>query len=331
MKALHLIAQFLSNKSTLWLCLVTTILFVTVTSVRFNRNNTIVKRPLNDARYFIAYVEYFRGETPTDVIRPASNWRMLVPCIAASLPFEPLTAINIVNQILLLLSMFMLYYSMLYLKISKGYVWLGMMLFIVSFPAFYYTTIGYVDAGVMFFVGTCIYATLKQSWWLFMCSFILGFLAKESIVVVLPFTVAYLFMKDKRKYAFVLGLILIATYLAESYLVRQYAYLTPGEKNNMFWVINLDNIRLNLNRINSLLAPILTMGFVGLIYLFSIKSSMKTNKSLSWASLILLATTFAMYTFAFISTYADGRPFWLAYFAMIMVSMVGLQNKVKKT
>jgi len=329
LKSLHIIAQFLSNKSILWLSLVTLILFVTITGVRFNRNNAIVNRPLNDARYFIAYVEHFRGETPSDVIRPASNWRMLVPFIAASLPLEPLTAINIINQILLLLSMFMLYHSMLYLKISKGYIWLGLMLFSVSFPAFYYTTIGYVDAGVMFFVSTCIYATLKLSWWLFMVSFVLGFLAKESIAVVMPFTVVYLFMQGKRKNAIALGLILIATYLAESYWVRQYAYLTPGEKNNMFWVINPENIGLNLKRINSLIAPILTMGLVGLIYLYSIKSSIKINKALTWASMILLATTLAMYAFAFITTYADGRPFWLAYFAMIMVSMVGLQSKIK--
>lgn len=331
MKALHSIAQFLSNKSILWLCLVTLTLFVIITSVRFNRNNAIVNRPLNDARYFIAYVEHFRGETPSDVIRPASNWRMLVPFMAASLPLEPLTAINIINQILLFLSMLMLYNSMLYLKISKGYVWLGLMLFSVSFPAFYYTTIGYVDAGVMFFVSTCIYATLKQSWWLFMVSFVLGFLAKESIVVVLPFAVVYLFVQGNRKNAIALGLILIATYLAESYWVRQYAYLTPGEKNNMFWVINPENIGYNLNRINSLLAPILTLGLVGLIYLFSIKSSIKTNKALTWASLFLVATTLAMYAFAFITTYADGRPFWLAYFPMIMVSMVGLQSTIKKT
>ena len=331
MKLLHIIAQFLSNKSLLWLCLVTLILFVIVTSVRFNRNNAIVNRPLNDARYFIAYVEHFRGERPSDVIRPASNWRMLVPFIAASLPFEPLTAINIVNQIFLLLSMVMLYHSMLYLKINKGYVWLGLMLFSVSFPAFYYTTIGYVDAGVMFFVSTCIYATIKQSWWLFMVSFVLGFLAKESIVVVLPFAVVYLFMQGKRKNAIALGLIIIATYLAESYWIRQYAYITPGEKNNMFWVIDPKNIELNLKRINSLLAPILTLGLVGLIYLFNIKSSIKTNKALTWASLLLLATTLAMYAFAFITTYADGRPLWLAYFAMIMVSMVGLQSKAKKT
>jgi hypothetical protein len=331
LKALHIIAHFLSNKSKLWLCLVTLILFVIITSVRFNRNNAIVNRPLNDARYFIAYVEHFRGEIPSDVIRPASNWRMLVPFVAAILPLEPLTAINIINQLLLLLSMFMLYISMLYLKISKGYVWLGLMLFSVSFPAFYYTTIGYVDAGVMFFVSTCIYATLKQSWWLFMVSFVLGFFAKESIVVVLPFGVVYLFMQGKRKHAIALGLILITTYLAESYWVRHYAYLTPGEKNNMFWVINPENIGLNLKRINSLLAPILTLGLVGLIYLFSIKSAIKTNKALTCASLLLLATTLAMYTFAFITTYADGRPFWLAYFAMIIVSMIGLQSKVKQT
>lgn len=330
MKVLHLTAQFLSDKSTLWLCLVTLCLFVAVTSVRFNRNTAIVNRPLNDARYFIAYVEHFRGETPSDVIRPASNWRMLVPFVAALSPFEPLTAINITNQLLLLLSMVMLYCSMLHVGIGKGYVWLGLLLFSVSFPAFYYTTIGYVDAGVMFFVSTCIYATLKQSWWLFVLSFALGFLAKESIVVVLPFAVTYLYLQGNRKQAFVLGLLLSIMYVAESYLVRQYAYITPGEKNNLFWVINTENIGLNIKRINSLLAPVLTLGLVGLIYVGNFTSTLKTNKTLAWASLALLGTTFAMYAFAFITTYADGRPLWLAYFVMILVGIYGLQHQAKK-
>lgn len=84
----------LSNSSLLALTLGIMLLMVLP---RFNRNAAIVERPMNDARYFVAYVEYFRGLEPSDVIRPASNWRLGVPFIAAYLPFSPLTSINIVN------------------------------------------------------------------------------------------------------------------------------------------------------------------------------------------------------------------------------------------
>lgn len=331
MKILHHTAQFLSGKSALWLCMVTVSLFMVVTSVRFNRNTAIIKRPLNDARYFVAYVEYFRGEKPSDVIRPASNWRMLVPYIASVLPLKPLTAINITNQILLLLSMVLLYYSMLHLGIGNGYVWLGLILFTLSFPAFYYTTIGYVDAGVMFFVSAGIYATLKKWWWLLLIAFATGFLAKESIVVLIPFAAIYVWMQGFKKHSILITLILILIYVAESYLVRQYAFITPGEKNNLFWVINAENISLNLHRINSLLAPILTLGIVGLIYVFNFNSTLKINKPLAWASLAMLACCMAMYAFAFITTFADGRPLWLAYYIMIIVGMYAMQHQSKNS
>ena len=329
MKILHHIAQFLSGKSIIWLCFVTLCLFVAVTSIRFNRNTALVNRPLNDARYFVAYVEHFRGETPSDVIRPASNWRMLVPYVASVLPLKPLTAINITNQILLLLSMVLLYYSMLQLGIGKGYVWLGLMLFNISFPAFYYTSIGYVDAGVMFFVSAGIYTTLKKWWWLLLIAFSTGFLAKESIVVLIPFVAVYNWLQHKKKQAVLIALLLALIYVIESYLVRQYAYITPGEKNNLFWVVNADNISLNLHRINSLLAPILTLGLVGLIYLLNIKLTLKINRPLAWASLAMLACCLAMYAFAFITTFADGRPLWLAYYAMIILGMYAMQHQAK--
>lgn len=327
MKILHISANFLAKKSILWLLTVTLVLFIGVTSVRFNRNTTLVNRPLNDARYFIAYVEYFRGDVLSDVIRPASNWRLLVPLVASVLPLSPLSAINVTNQLLLLLSLVILYQSMLLVGINKGYVWLGLMLFILSFPTFYYTTIGYIDPGVMFFVSICIYAVLAQKVAMLILGFTIGFLAKEAIVVVIPFAVVYQFMQGKPKKAIGLAILLTVLYVALSYLVRQYAYITPGEKNNLFWVANSSNILLNINRINSLLAPILSLGLVGFLYALTIKYQTIIKSPLQLATLALVVTAIAMYAFAFITTFADGRPFWLAYYPMIIVGMIWLQEQ----
>lgn len=328
MKILHQIADYLNQKSNTSLLVLFFILFIGVTSVRFNRNTALINRPLNDARYFIAYVEHFRGETPSDVIRPASNWRMLVPFVAAQLPLEPLTAINITNQLLLLLSLLFLFQSLSKIGIDKGYKWLALFLFVISFPTFYYTTIGYVDAGVMCFVSLGIWATLSSNWWALLLAFAIGFLAKESIIVLLPFTAAYYWILNERKKAIGLTIVLLAIYILESYLVREFAYLTPGEKNNLFWKVDLQNIQLNLSRINSLLAPVLSLGVVGLIYLWSVIQTKSTliKNPLAVASLALLLTTFAMYGFAFITTFADGRPIWLAYYGMLLVSMQQLQQ-----
>jgi hypothetical protein len=186
-----------------------------------------------------------------------------------------------------------------------------------------------VDAGVMFFVSAGIYTTLKKWWWLLLIAFSTGFLAKESIVVLIPFVAVYNWLQHKKKQAVLIALLLALIYVIESYLVRQYAYITPGEKNNLFWVVNADNISLNLHRINSLLAPILTLGLVGLIYLLNIKLTLKINRPLAWASLAMLACCLAMYAFAFITTFADGRPLWLAYYAMIILGMYAMHHQAK--
>src|ERR1043165_2742534 len=86
--------------------------FLIVTLPRFNGNQVFIKNVPYDAKYFKAYVEYFRGEAPTQPIRPASNWRLLIPFIASFLPFEPLTSLNIINLVCLALSLYILFICM---------------------------------------------------------------------------------------------------------------------------------------------------------------------------------------------------------------------------
>jgi Gpi18-like mannosyltransferase len=308
--------------------LLTSLLFLLVTLPRFNRNNFIVERPLNDARYFKAYVEYFRGETPSDYIRPASNWRLLVPVLAAPLPFEPVTAINIINLACLAVSIVVLYRSMRLLNIHESLCWMGCWIFTCSFPTFYYTTIGYVDPGVMLFIALAIYFTLKQQFIPLLFTFILGALAKETIVIALPFTLIYTWYRSRTK-AITRTLAIGLIYLAENYLLRKYAYITPGERNPVFWGLSWDAVIMNSKRLNSYLAPLLSFGIPGVLFLYtSYKAGLKSiiSQPLLLATWALLAGVLAIFITTVIATYCDGRMIWHAYYALIIAGMWGWQR-----
>ncbi|MGZ5281161.1 MAG: hypothetical protein ACXWEY_02680 [Bacteroidia bacterium] len=100
--------------------LILSILLVLICLPRFNRNPLVIKRDLNDAAHYIAYVEYFRGEEPSAPLLPAFNWRPGIPFVASFLPFEPMTAINIINVICLLMSLLLLDKTLAIVKVIKG-------------------------------------------------------------------------------------------------------------------------------------------------------------------------------------------------------------------
>jgi hypothetical protein len=326
------VINFINRYSFSQRLLFTSILFLLVTMPRFNRNNFIVERPLNDARYFKAYVEYFRGETPSDYIRPASNWRILVPAVASILPFEPITSINIVNLICLAFSIYLLFKSMLLLKIAEPFCWLGCWIFIFSFPTFYYTTIGYVDPGAMLFTGMAIYFTLTQNLAGLIVAYALGAITKESVLIALPFTLIYIGYSNRNK-AIVWTSIIGVIYLVENYLLRQYAYVTPGERNPAFWGFSLDAVIMNTKRLNSYLAPVLSFGVPGVLFLW-------INKRMGWQEVkkspLIMATwavligVFLIFTTTVIATFCDGRMVWHAYYALIIAGMWGLHHLAGK-
>ena len=97
------IFSFLRNPTVLVIC------FFLIVAVRFNRNSLVVNRPLNDAQFYIANVQLLRSEPLTYAFKGPFNERILVTTLAAVTPFEPLTAINVVNILCLLAAMYFLY------------------------------------------------------------------------------------------------------------------------------------------------------------------------------------------------------------------------------
>jgi hypothetical protein len=324
------IIRFINKRSFSGKLITTLVLFLLIGLSRFCFNPTSIEHPVNDAKYFKAYVEYFRGEEPSYVIRPASNWRMLVPFIAAKFPFKPIIAINLVNLIGLALGLVFLYKSILLLGINEGLAWLGCWVFICSFPMFYYSAIGYIDPGVMPFISAGIYFTLRENLTGIIFCLIIGALAKETIIILLPFVLLFNFPKHPLR-AISWTILLLMLFIGINILLRTHSFVSPGEQNPLFWQFSTQAILHNANRLNSYLAPMLSFGLPGLLFLWY---SYKTGWNRIQKDPLFIATwgMFAGAIFLFgisvIATVCDGRIIWLNNYALIIVCATHLNNRL---
>lgn len=301
----------------------TLLLFLVVTLPRFNRNTIVVERPLNDARYFIAYVEYFRGEIPSDVIRPASNWRMLVPLVASLLPFDPLTSINLINLVCFGIALFYLFKSCVALALPSEFAWLSCWLSILSFPAFYYTTIGYVDPGALLFIAAGTYFTIKGQLAGVLTCMITGAFAKETIGLLIPFYAGYHYMQQKQRTIWVvIGLALL--FVVMNIAIRHYAYLTPGANNPAFWGFSTDAFYANTKRFNSYAAPLLSLGLPALLFCYCLyRSGVRTaiRTPIMFAALLSLSAALCITLLVSLATVVDGRTIWMVNGMLLIASM----------
>ena len=288
---------------------------------RFNGNQVIVKQVPYDAKYFENYVEYFRGNSLELALRPATNWRFLVPLTASYLPFSALTSINLINALFLALGLFIFYHALQLLNIPNIKKWQSIWLFLFSFPMFYYASIAYVDTSLFLFIAISIYATFKQQAWLFLLSVLLGLCVKETIAISIPFYLFYHFKSNKRNAVFVTSITFIF-YLCGIYFIRKYAPISLETTRNNFWTFDLKSASINFYRLNSWFSLILSFGLVGLLFfkeLFTKSIRQIIEKPLYLACLASIGSAIFLYFLSYFSTIADGRIIWLSYFYLLMV------------
>lgn len=286
---------------------------------RFNRNQIFIKKPPADMEIHTAMVEYFRLGDVDDILVSkdsiAANWRPLFPLIASYLPFKPITSLSVLGIFSIFISVLMLRTIMIRLGIDEKSIYQTLYLYIFSFPVFYYTTIGYVDPGLILMITIGIYLIIKEYHFLFIVVLSSGIFMKEGIIVLLPFFWLSLFQKKMPngiKYIWISSSIII--YCTISIIIRKLS-INALEGHDLFWSPSLEMLLYNLGRTNSWLSFILVMGVPLMLIFYNshiIKRLIKTNQyvlPLIAGAVLAIGT----YSFAFISTVADGRTLWASY------------------
>jgi hypothetical protein len=269
-------------------------------------------------------VEFFRGAPPAFTLQAPFNERLLVTIAAAPLPFDPMTSINIINVIFLLAALWFLYRLLLEFGLRDEKLWAGLYIFVLSFPTFYYATIGYVDSGVLLMIFAGTYAIYRDKYGWFLLAIMLGTIAKEGIVLLIPVAVAYAFTKSNYRWYYVAaGGILL--YLLTWGLVKQYMPNGHGRTPVLFWQPITWRIVDNFTRSHAYLSSVLSFGIPGFLccyYLIRFKNAIKTAWKEELPLWVGTVGGYLLWFYTLFSAHTDGRFFWVSYCFPIVLCMI---------
>ncbi len=306
-----------------WL-LILCVLLVAVVLPRFDRRDVFGvhkissagEGTLGDAHYYLNHIRFYRGEGGVELLRSPYSFRPFPIALAAPLPFSPMTSLNLVNLVAMLISLIYLLRILKHLNFSPGTCFLGALLYIFSFPTFYYSTIGYVDPLLIMALIVGVDFIVRRQDAAFILLSILSIGINEKFVLIFPFWLFYDLWMHKRKFvpAFFKVVLTGLFFVAGMKVIR---YVTPSPEYG--WYINWEAVWGNLIRPRAWFSFLLTWGLLGLLiciyFLRFFKTSFKDKSILVfWVG---IASGLSVWIYGFITCYADGRYVWICYPFMV--------------
>ena len=301
---------------------------VIVSLPRFNRQDWLIGAwtaggrdaavHLADAQAYTATVGWIRAGAPSeaaagrDELRAPFSWRLLAPLLAAGLPFDAMTALNVVNLLLLAGTVLLLYRLQRQLAISERGALCGCACFTVSFPTFYYATIGNVDPALLFAIAACLVLIGDRRHLAAALAIGFGVLAKEGVIMVLPSLAAGMWQAGRSRRAtaahagLALGLWALVYYGVMAWVpVPEHAWWRMRTDTLMDNVLRPEAwITLGLSAATLLLplAVAAAAGVRGLRRPVFVPAHLPL-----WTG---LAASLGFYGYAWLAAWVDGRMFW---------------------
>ena len=281
----------------------------------------------SDSDQYIEFVKYFRGVLSDSLVAPYTR-RPLIPYLASLLPFSPLDSLKIINLACLASALFFLMQTLNVLKISRAQAWLGIGLFIVSFPVFYYGCIGLVDPGLIACMTAGVFFMLTKRWIGLALLVIVGALVKEQIIVLVPAAIVCVVLSERRAKSVLICVAVLAAFFIGSYIARSIA---PNQ-SQFFWSPSFLILGENLSRlrfwvscgISLILIPVLVAG-TGFrsIGLFG-----SAHSKIVYPLLTGILSALGILGFSLLAAYPDGRFVWLSYPFLIPLICYGGKMKL---
>jgi hypothetical protein len=270
---------------------------------------------VGDAKEYLRYALYFEGHADVEVEAPFA-YRPLVPLLGALLPVDPFTGINLVNVMALLLGLGALFSTLSLRGGTPFEQTMAGLLYAVSFPSFYYGSIGYVDATLVGVLGLGLLLLLRDHGGLFLLVLALGSLVKETVVLLVPVAACYDVLRG-RPWTTTLaragtGLALV---VGTTTCVRLLAPAPPTTG----WAPDVTSLTYNLTRPRTALGFLLSFGLPGVLAAPVLLRWLRRGPrhwrahpedgALVAGSLLGIA----LFAYAFVSAAAEGRFVWVLY------------------
>lgn len=264
---------------------------------------------LGDAAQYIRYVEVIRGEAET--LPPAPfRYRPLAPLLAAPLPFEPMTAINVVNVAALTAGALALFVMLRRLGTADRAALAGSLLFVVSFPTFYYGAIGYVDPLAIAVVVATLAAVVADRRAIALVLLVLAALAREATLIVIPAALAWAWASwGSHRAVGKWAAVWLGAFLAVTAAVRV-GLQAPGTN---VWEPSIEVLRANVTRPRTWLSAALTLGVPAVVVLVYRRQLARLGRPERWMLGTGAIVCLALFGYALVAAYADGRFLWPIY------------------
>jgi hypothetical protein len=287
-------------------------------------NQFVGEKPF-DVKQYEKYVEYFRGDKNlTNELEGPFSYRPLVPLLASLFPFKPLTSLNLVNLLFLTLSLIYLIKLQRELGFNEKEIIIGNLIFIFSFPLFYYATSGYIDASLVGIMLISNYYLMTNRYLLFILSFTIGIFIKETIIILLPVSTVYYLLNEKTRIKFVKISVPIILYFIIIGVIRN---LAP-QKEIYVWKPSYEILEYNLLRIKTYITFILSLGIPGLLssYIVFTEKRKTVPKEIFYPLLTGILFSILLWLYSLFAAYSDGRQLWTSYVFAIPLTCYLLTN-----
>jgi len=301
--------------------------------LRFNRQDLLIKDAVGiiggDHHQYYALVDYFRGEAPFWYADAPFNKRLLVPLLASVLPFERGFSLNLINAILLYLG-----FAFAFRTISRQFVppkvaFYIVLLHIFSFPVFYYSVVGFIDASLVGWMMISLSLLLEGRINWFCLAVAIGVFLKESIIIVFACGLLYFVLtRNWRQAALLLVLYAAAYYL----LLEMMKLLNYGIPYSYSWNVEIETLQKNLARRRTYLSflfsayPSLPLFALGIYYFVQNKFA-EQDRKIVLVSLAGCLLVLALYVYSLFVAYSDGRFLYPAIAFSIFLSATIAKNR----
>jgi hypothetical protein len=283
---------------------------------------------LSDARCYLELVKYFRCFNLEDkhLLTPPYAYRPLPSFLASLLPFNEMTSLNILNVLFLIGTLLILERIISKLNVSQKSKFIALAFFVVSFPTFFYGTIGYIDPAFLFFLSLGFNLLIQKKWILYILSIFIGTFAKEGIVILIPISIISIIQCKFERKTLVLVATSILAFLTASIITR--FLFNNGQQ--YVWIPSYDMVIYNITRFRTLFSILITFSIPGIFSLFYVINEFKES-SFKQVPLFWLLLTGAIFSilfcfFGIITVSSDGRYIWPLYVFSIPLTALYLDH-----
>lgn len=265
---------------------------------------------LGDAAEYIRYTDFFRsgGALPD----PPFVFRPIMPAVASLLPWDPLVSLSAVGVACIIFAAGFVLAVCYEITNDLDASTLGALMFSLSFPTFYYSSIGIVDPLSVALCALAALLVIRRAvlWSAFV--FALAVLSKESTISALPFFVVFVATDQgaRTSKAFAAGSFLLFAIL--SFWASRNVFIPAGVATMHNWPIGMDITWENLSRARTYATLLLGVGLQGFIAVYWWIKRLTGRLSyladpFMWGGI----GSIVLFSYSILSAYSDARFLWV--------------------